>query len=52
MVYLMQWVLFALTAAVGGHVQPAVVSAAGLLAFALIFRRQLAIEPGTKGLVA
>ena len=52
MVYLMQWVLFALTAAVGGQVQPAVVSAAGLLAFALIFRRQLAIEPGTKGPVA
>ena len=52
MVYLMQWVLFALTAAVGGQVQPAVVSAAGLLGLALLFRRQLSVEPGTKGVVA
>jgi putative membrane protein len=51
MVYLMQWVLFALADTVGGQVKPAVVSAAGLLALALLFRRRLAVEPVTKGAI-
>lgn len=43
MVFLMQWFLFALTAFVGGHVLPVVVSAAGLLAVALACRDRLAV---------
>jgi uncharacterized membrane protein len=52
MVYLMQWVLFALAGAVGGQVQPVAVSAAGLVALGLMFRRRLAVGPVTKGVVA
>jgi uncharacterized membrane protein len=47
MLFLMQWVLFALTDIAGGCAVPAALSAAGLFALGLVFHRRLA--PGMEG---
>lgn len=48
MLFLMQWILFIATDLVGGHLAAAAVSAAGLIAAGIAFRRQLVVRPAAE----